>query len=73
MEFSSYDPIIVRYQSHGFTGSYSSVRRLTPAGLEAVHPQVANVLEFDPGESAQVDFGQGPEVLDRCTGELLRT
>ena len=59
-------------RSHGFTGSYSSVRRFL-AALEAAHPQVTTVLEFDPGEAAQVDFGKGPEVLDPRTGELLST
>ena len=59
-------------RSHGFTGSYSSVRRFL-AGLEAARPQVTTVLEFDPGEAAQVDFGKGPEVLDPRTGELLST
>ena len=59
-------------RSHGFTGSYSSVRRFL-AGLEAAHPQVTTVLEFDPGEAAQVDFGKDPEVLDPRTGELLST
>ena len=59
-------------RSHGFTGSYSSVRRFL-AGVEAAHPQVTTVLEFDPGEAAQVDFGKGPEVLDARTGELLST
>ena len=59
-------------RSHGFTGSYSSVRRFL-AGVEAAHPQVTTVLEFDPGEAAQVDFGKGPEVLDTRTGELLST
>ena len=34
---------------------------------------MAAVLEFDPGEAAQVDFGKGPEVLDPRTGELLST
>ena len=38
-----------------------------------IHPQVTTVLEFDPGEAAQVDFGKGPEVLDPRTGELLST
>ena len=61
-------------RSHGFTGSYSSVRRFL-AGLEAAHPQVTTALEFDPGEAAQVDFGKGPEVLgprgaDRDCGRL---
>ena len=34
---------------------------------------MTTVLEFDPGEAAQVDFGKGPEVLDPRTGELLST
>ena len=59
-------------RSHGFTGSYSSVRRFL-AGLEAAHPQVTTVLAFEPGEAAQVDFGKGPEVVDGRTGELLGT
>jgi len=59
-------------RSHSFTGSYSSVRRFL-AALEATHPQVTTVLEFDPGEAAQVDFGKGPEVLDPRTGELPST
>ena len=59
-------------RSHGFTGSYSSVRRFL-AGIEAAHPQVTTVLEFDPGEAAQVDFGRGHEVLGPRTGELLGT
>ena len=59
-------------RNHGFTGSYSSVRRFL-AGLEAAHPQVTTVLEFEPGEAAQVDFGKGPEVVDPRTGGLLST
>ena len=59
-------------RSHGFTGSYSSVRRFL-AGLEAAHPQVTAVIEFDPGEAAQGDFGKDPEVLGPRTGELLST
>ena len=57
-------------RSHGFTGLYSSVRRFL-AALEAAHPQKTTILKFDPGEAAEVDFGKGPEVVDRRTGELL--
>ena len=39
-------------RSHGFTGSYSSVRRFL-ARLEAAHPQVTTVLEFEPGETSK--------------------
>ncbi len=59
-------------RNHGFTGSYSSVRRFL-ATLEAAHPEVTTVLEFEPGEAAQVDFGKGPEVLDPRTGEVVGT
>ena len=31
------------------------------------------LLEFNPGEAAQVDFGRGSEVLDPRIGELLST
>lgn len=59
-------------RQHGFTGSYSSVRRFL-SGLEAAHPQVTTVLAFEPGEAAQVDFGKGPAILDPRTGELVGT
>ena len=59
-------------RSHGFTGSYSSVRRFL-ARLKAAHPQVTTVVELQPGEAAQVDFGKGPEILDPHTGDLLIT
>ena len=29
---------------------------------------MTTVLEFDPGEAAQVDFGKGPEVLEGRAG-----
>ena len=57
---------------HGFHGSYSSVRRFL-AGLDAAHPRTTTVLEFEPGEAAQVDFGKGPDILDPRTGELVST
>ncbi len=59
-------------RKYGFAGSYSSVRRYL-AGLEAVHPQATTVLEFAPGEAAQVDFGTGPEITDVYTGEVFAT
>jgi transposase len=59
-------------RKHGFTGSYSSVRRFVQH-LDAAHPEVTVVLEFAPGESAQVDFGKGPEIVDPRTGELVGT
>lgn len=57
---------------HGFRGSYSSVRRFLQ-GVEAAHPRVTTVLEFDPGQAAQVDFGKGPDIVDTATGEVVST
>ena len=59
-------------RKYGFEGSYSSVRRYL-AALEAAHPQVTTVLEFAPGEAAQVDFGAGPKLTDVYTGEIFAT
>ena len=42
----------------GFAGGYSSVRRYLKK-LRKDHPQATCLLEFEPGEAAQVDFGQG--------------
>jgi len=48
---------------HGFTGSYSSVRRfLQRLGQSTVLP--FRRMECDPGQEAQVDFGRGAPVQD---------
>jgi hypothetical protein len=57
---------------HGYTGSYSSVRRFLQS-LAKTTPRVTSVLEFAPGEAAQVDFYKGPEILDVYTGEAFKT
>ncbi len=59
-------------RKHGFRGSYSSVRRFVQR-LDAAHPAATVILEFAPGEAAQVDFGKGPAMLDPRTGELTGT
>jgi transposase len=59
-------------RKYGFTGSYSSVRRFLQ-GVEAAHPQMTTVLEFEPGDVAQVDFGAGPVITDVHTGEEFKT
>ena len=43
-------------RNHGFGGSYSSVRRFLQ-GLKKDHVQATVILDFAPGEAAQVDFG----------------
>lgn len=37
------------------------------------HPQATCVLEFGPGEAAQVDFGKGPTITDAYTGQTIST
>jgi len=59
-------------RNHGFSGSYSSVRRFLQK-LEASHPRATTFLDFSPGEAAQVDFGSGPRIEDAYTGEVFST
>ena len=53
----------------GFVGSYSSVRRLVQR-LQLHQPKATCMLDFAPGEAAQVDFGNRRlDVL--CQGEFF--
>lgn len=55
-------------EDHGFTGSYSSVRRFVAARyLEAV--EVIIRIETGPGEEAHVDFGTIGKLKDPSTGK----
>jgi hypothetical protein len=56
----------------GFTGSYSSVRRMLQK-LRATQPETTCILDFAPGEAAQVDFGKGPVITDAFSGEVIKT
>jgi len=51
-------------ESHGFTHAYNSVKRFV-ARLKARAPERFDVLEYLPGEEAQVDYGQGALTLVR--------
>ena len=61
-------------RNHGYSGSYSAVRRFLH-GLEASRPprDATCRLIFEPGEAAQVDFGAGPVIIDVMTGEVIKT
>jgi transposase len=58
---------------HGFTGRYGSVKRyvreLRGSTVSLAHPTIVTA----PGEEAQVDYGEGPMVLDPATGKYRRT
>jgi len=56
----------------GFSGSYSSVRRFVQ-NLGIHQPEATCVLDFAPGEAAQVDFGKGPDIRDAFTGKTFKT
>jgi transposase len=57
-------------EGHGFAHRYNSVKRFV-AGLKAHEPERFDVLEFLPGEEAQVDYGQGAPTLHH-TGKYKR-
>ena len=59
-------------RKYAFAGSYSSVRRFLST-LKQSNPRATTILEFEPGEAAQVDFGAGPKIADAFTGELIST
>jgi len=49
-------------ESHGYRGSYASVNRVIRR-ITATTPAVTTVLDFEPGHTAQIDFGKGPRLL----------
>ncbi len=63
---------ITLQRQHGFAGGYSSVQRFIK-NLKNKSYDVTTILEFKPGECAQVDFGLGPKLIDKVTGEIVKT
>jgi transposase len=59
-------------EQFGFTGSYSSVRRKVQK-IRGRSPKASCVLDFAPGEAAQVDFGTGQVITDVFTGAVVKT
>jgi len=64
-----HEALVTRF---GFTGSYSSVRRKVRK-IRALTPRATCMLDFAPGDAAQVDFGKGPAITDVFTGEVIKT
>jgi len=60
-------------RNHGYTGSYSAVRRVLLRVAPVKAPDATMRLIFAPGEAAQVDFGAGPTMIDPVTGEIRKT
>jgi len=59
-------------RDYGFIGSYSAVRRFIQR-LPDHQPKASVILDFEPGEAAQVDFGTGPRIIDVYTGQVIPT
>ena len=59
---------------HGFVGGYQSVKRFIHKLRGSASPQQpCAVIVTKPGEEAQVDYGEGPMVLDPQSGRYRRT
>jgi len=70
IQVSSMRQALVR--KHGYTGSVHALYRFIRR--EAGEAPVATVmLDFAVGEQAQVDFGSGPLITDRHSGEVFKT
>ena len=50
-------------RQHGWTGSYSAVRRLVADIRSQLPPETTCRLDFEPSDAAQVDFGAGPTLV----------
>ena len=58
---------------HGFPARYASVRRFVATLRQQPAVEARAVITTDPGEEAQVDYGEGPMVRDPDTGKYRRT
>ena len=56
-----------------FNGSYNSIQRYVKQIRDSNPSNLTVPLTFLPGEAAQIDFGQGPTLLDLRTGKLSKT
>ncbi|MDR3490899.1 MAG: IS21 family transposase [Gammaproteobacteria bacterium] len=59
-------------RQYGFSGSYNAVQRLVKRLKDQASP-VTMMLDFQPGECAQVDFGAGPKLVHEPTGFVTKT
>jgi len=55
---------------HGFPGKYASVKRFLARLRATAPPEARVVIVTAPGAEAQVDYGEGPVVRDRESGQV---
>ncbi|MBV9918832.1 MAG: IS21 family transposase [Solirubrobacterales bacterium] len=58
---------------HGFTARYPSVQRFVRRVRGSQVREAQPVITTEPGQEAQVDYGEGPMVRDRESGKYRRT
>ena len=59
-------------RKYSYPGAYDSVKRfLRQLKVADGINQASAVLTFKPAEAAQLDFGKGPELVDKATGEVI--
>jgi hypothetical protein len=58
---------------HGFTHKYASVKRFVARLRETPTVEARPVITTEPGEEAQVDYGEGPMVRHATSGKYRRT
>ncbi len=75
-EMHEYRQIIVRpalQRKYGFRGAYHAAQRFVKKIKAKLSVKATTILEFKPGECAQVDFGAGPKLIDDITDEIIPT
>lgn len=60
-------------RNHHFQGSYDAVQRFVKKIRAKLNIKTTTILDFKPGECAQVDFGAGPKLVNEMTGEITKT
>ena len=60
------------HQKHGYSGSVHALYRFLKHEVPQA-PDATIKLDFAVADMAQVDFGMGPRITDRQTGEILKT
>ncbi len=59
-------------RKHGYSGSVYAIYRLLNREPDAT-PKATVILDFPVAQMAQADFGSGPLITDRQTGEIMKT
>lgn len=59
-------------EHHGYVGAYNAVKRFVRTIMPAGEPYAKCRFETEPGQEAQVDYGEGAPTLDSRTGKYRK-